>query len=200
MAVAAKAKAAPRTVTRDEPEARMPDRAPERDPTKIYTRDGRVVDLERIKRQSDDRFDLRALGIFAPAGWVYEWRTVKIKNAEYTKGIVDDAEAGWTAVPADRHPGKIMPMGYKGAIEQEGCMLMERDERLTAMSRRMQNKSANEQLNVSRSMSGLMARAAPNSGAITDFDHGAAQKATGVSIERIPMGDPTKNYNYTLDE
>jgi hypothetical protein len=199
MAVAAKAKAA-RTVTRDEPEARMPDRTPERDPNKIYTRDGRVVDLERIKRQSDDRFDLKALGVFAPAGWVYEWRTRKIKNADWTKAHVDDAEAGWTPVPANRHPGKIMPMGFEGAIEQEGMMLMERDARLTAMSRRMQSKEANEQLNVSRSMSGLLQRAAPNSGAITDFDHGAARNATGVGIERIPMGDPTKNYNYTLDE
>lgn len=196
MAVAKAAKPAPRLATRPEPEARMP----ERDPNVILTRDGKPVDLNRIKNQSDDRLDLKALGIFAPAGWTYEWRTRFIKNAPYIKQQVDDEARGWTPVPASRHPGRIMPNGYEGPIEQDGLMLCERDDRLTAMSRKAEKKLANEQLNISRSMTGLMQRATPNSDGVMDFSNAEAQKATGVHISRTPMGDPNKSYTYALDE
>ena len=202
MAAAAQKKAAPRTATRPEPEARMPDRMPERDPNIIYTRDGKPVELGRVVNQSVDRLDLKAMGIFAPDGWTYEWRTRMVKNAPWTQQIVDDEQAGWTPVPAERHPGKIMPNGYQGSIEYNGLMLMERDVRLTALSRRASEREANGQLKVARDMQGLMRNAAPNSGAVMDFEHGEAQKATGVRTERIPMGDPnrSKGYTYTLDE
>jgi hypothetical protein len=207
MAVAAKSKTAARTPTRPEPEtARIPEsrmaaeeRTPERDPNKIYTRDGRVVDLERVKRQSDDRLDVAAMGIIAPQGWVYQWRTRSVKNAPWVQAIADDEEAGWTPVPADRHPGKIMPRGHQGPIEYNGLMLMERDARLEALAQAYRLKAANEQLTVSRSMAGLMHRAAPGAGAIADFDHGAAQRATGVKIERQARTNDAQ-YNYTLDE
>ena len=107
-------KAKARTVSREElpvaEEARMPDR----DPNAIYSRDGRRVDLNALQRQlrGDDRFDLARWGIAAPDGWVYEWRTRTIKNVEARDQIVDDEQAGWTAVPAERHPGKIMPAGH----------------------------------------------------------------------------------------
>lgn len=198
------AKAKARTVTRDpEPEAapRMEEaRMPERDPNKIYTRDGREVDLGRVKSQNDDRLNIAAMGIVPPPGWTYEWRTRSVKNAPWTQAISDDEERGWTPVPASRHPGKIMPRGFDGPIEYNGLMLMERDQRLTAMAKRHEKKAADDQLKISRSMTGLMERAAPNSGAVMDFNHGEARGATGVGIERIPMGDPVKNYQYTLDE
>jgi hypothetical protein len=198
--------AAPRTVTRDEPAARMApprvaeDRAPERDPNVIYTRDGKPVDLQRIKNQHDDRFNLAQLGVVAPKGWTYEWRTTKIKGAEATRQIVDDAQRGWTPVPASRHPGKIMPITYDGPIETDGLMLMERDERLTSLSRAHERKAANDQLNISRSMTGLMQRANPNVDMMFDQSDLSAQRGTGVKIERIPMGDPSKKYSYALDE
>lgn len=202
MAVA-KAKAAARSPTREElPEARMPERAPARapDPNAILTRDGRAVDMERIKSQSDDRFDIGALGIFAPKGWSYEWRTRTVKGAVWTDAIAEDEQRGWTPVPANRHDGKIMPRGYDGPIERGGLMLMERDERLTAMSVAYQKRDANEQLNISRSMTGLMQRANPNVDMLFDQSDASAQSATGVKITRVPMGDPKKNYTYSLDE
>ena len=205
MAVAARAaKAAPRTVTRDEPEPRIAEaRAPERDPNKIYTRDGREVDVGRVQRQSDDRLDLASIGVFPPQGWTYEWRTRSVKGAPWTQAIADDEESGWTPVPASRHPGKIMPRGFEGPIEFNGLMLMERDVRLTMLAKAARDKAANEQLQISRSMQGLMQRAAPNSGAITDFDHGQAQRATGFRKVSEPENSgfiTQRNYQYTLDE
>ena len=199
MAVAKKA-VAPRTPGREEaPEARMP----ERDPNKIYTRDGREVDLKHAIKQNDDRLDLAAMGIFPPKGWTYEWRTRMVKNAPWTQAISDDEQAGWTPVRAETHPGKIMPRGYQGPIEYNGLMLMERDERLTALSQRHREAAANEQLNISRSMTGLMKNAAPNSGAIMDFDHGEARKATGFRKTAEPENSgfvKGRNYSYSLDE
>lgn len=178
----------------------MPDRMPERDPNVIYNRDGKAVDLGRVVNQSVDRLDLKAMGIIPPEGWTYEWRTVTVKNAPWTQQIVDDEQAGWTPVHASKHPGKVMPVGYDGPIEYNGLMLKERDNRLTALSHAASKREANSQLKVARDMQGLMRNAAPNSGAVMDFEHGSARGATGVRTERIPMGDPTKNYNYVLEE
>lgn len=205
MALKAATKSAPRTVTRDEPAARMAsarvaeERAPERDNV-IRTRDGRAVDLARIKNQNDDYTNLAAMGVFPPKDWTYEWRTKMVKNAQWTKAVVADGMAGWTPVPASRHPGCIMPMGFDGPIEHEGQILMERDDRLTALSRARQDADANTQLNISRSMTGLMQRAVPNVDMLFDQGDLSAQRGTGVKIERIPMGDPNKKYTYALDE
>lgn len=177
-----------------------PARGPERDPNKIYTRDGRVVDVQRVINQEDDRFNLEKLGIKAPPGWTYEWRVVKIKGAEATRQMVDDEARGWTPVPASRHPGTVMPLGYDGPMERDGLMIKERDARLTALARASEKKSAAEQLNISKSMTGLMARFTPNVADIFDATDAAALRGTGVKTERIPMGEPNKNYVYTLDE
>ena len=207
MAVAAtKAKAAPpRTVTRDEPAPRVAEaRAPERDPNKIYTRDGREVDLGRIQNQDNDYSNLAGIGVFPPQGWTYEWRTISIKGAEYTEGIVNDQERGWTPVPSSRHDGKIMPRGHTGPIIKGGQMLMERDDRLTAMSRAAERRQANEPMINSRSrMSGAMLNAAPNSGAVLDHNAAAAQRGTFVRKVAEPENSGVitqRNYNYTLDE
>lgn len=202
MAVAATKTKAPRTVSRDEPEApRMEARMPERDPNKLYARDGREIDLNYIANQhNDDYTNLAAMGIVAPEGWVYEWRTRTVKNTEYTKGIVRDAKAGWTPVPASRHPGTVMPIAHEGNIEHDGQMLMERPAKAVVLSRQTDRHMANSQLGVARDMQGLAQRAAPNSGAVMDFNHESARGATGVRTERIPMGDPSKNYQYTLEE
>ncbi len=202
MAVAAKTKAAPRTTTRDEPEARAPERAqPARDPNTIYTRDGRPIEMERIKNQNSDYSDLASFGIVPPDGWVYGWRTVSVKNAPAIQEIADDESRGWTPVPASRHPGKIMPRGFDGAIQYGAMMLKERPAQAEAYSRQQERMAAQSQLNISRSMTGLMQRASPNSDMLFEQD-ATAQRGTGVKIERIPMGDPnrSKNYNYTLEE
>lgn len=201
MAVAKSAAKTPRTATREPDAPRMEARMPDRDPHAIYTRDGRKIDLAQVAGQDDDYTNLAKMGVFPEPGWTYEWRTRKIKNAEYTKGIVADHQAGWTPVPASRHPGKLMPVGFDGPIEHDGQMLMERPTVAVQISRKVQGKSANEQLQISRSMTGLMQRAVPNAPAdMLDFNSGDATRSTGVKIDRIPMGDPVKNYQYTLDE
>lgn len=201
MAVA-KAKTQSRAQVRPEPEARTPER-PAR-PDQILTRDGRPVDLARVTRQNDDYTNLAAIGIFPPKGWVYQWRTVKVKGADYHKGIVNDGETGWTPVPASRHPGKLMALGHDGPImnDDRSQMLMERDERLEAMAVAERNRAANAQLHISRSMTGLLQRTGASSAAfdaIADFNHNDVRGANFVRTEREARTSDAK-YDYSLDE
>ncbi len=190
---------APQVASRDIPAA---DRVVSRADNAIRTRDGRIVDLNRLQSQNDDRFDLTKMGVVPERGWTYEWRVVKIKGAEATQQIADDEARGWTPVPADRYPGKIMPMGYKGPIERDGLMLKERDERATAMARHYESKAARDQLQISRSMTGLMSKFTPGAGAIFDQVDNAAERGSFVRTERAPAGTPPdqKNYQYVLEE
>jgi hypothetical protein len=202
--MAVKAKAAPaRTITRDAPVVAAPvERMPERDPHVILNREGKPINIDRITTQNDDRYDLAGRGVVAPDGWVYAWRTVSIKGAPATQEIADDEMRGWTPVPASRHDGKIMPRGHVGNIELGGLMLKERPARAEAISRAASTRAANDQLNISRSMTGLMQRHSPNVNDLFDQADPAAKAASFVRTERIPMGDPnrSKNYTYSLDE
>ena len=191
-----------RTITRDDPaarvpEARTPDRsAPERDPNKIYGRDGREVSLRFTG--DEDRFDLRKMGVFPPDGWTYEWKTKTIKNWEWVDHQVELHQNGWDPVPASRHDGLCMPRGHNGPIERGGMILMERDARLTAQARRVEKQKADEPVRDSRSMAGLMSRQIPGSAAgVTDFEHSAARQASGVRVERQARINDAK---YTLEE
>lgn len=196
-----------RTITRDEGPSRAPssrlsaDRvvpADERDPNKIYSRDGREVTLRFTG--DEDRFNLQTMGIHAPEGWTYEWKTKTIKNWEWIDHQVELYQNGWTPVPAERHDGRIMPPGHAGNIERGGMILMERPSKLTAMARRVEKAKADEPVRDSRQMAGLMARSLPGVSAESmDFGHDAARQASGVRINREPRVNDGK-YTYTVDE
>jgi hypothetical protein len=203
MAIAAKARKAPVTVGREDVPERAPERTPTRDPNVIYNRLGEPIEMGRILTQDDDKFNLAKMGVAAPEGWTYEWRTRTVKGWEHIEAQVEDAQKGWTPVPADRHDGKIMPKGFKGAIERGGLMLMERPAKVTAMARQYDKRKANEQLQISHSMAGLMQRAAPNSGAILDGNALEAQRGTFTRRVAEPENSgyvTGRNYQYNLDE
>lgn len=180
-----------RIAGRDDGPARMPDR----DPAKVYSRSGREVSLRFTG--SEDKFNLDAMGIRAPDGWTYEWKTKSIKGWEWTSRQVEAYQNGWEPVPADRHDGLIMPPGHKGAIEIGGQILMERPAELTRQARLIEKRMADDPVKQSRSMAGLMSRQVPGINAIGDFSHPAARGATGVNIERSPVRSDGK---YTLEE
>lgn len=210
MAAAPKAARAPRTITRDEGVSRMPDRDPtqdqdrivpaeERDPNKIYSRDGREINGLRFTGD-EDKFDLNHMGIVPPPGWTYEWKTKTIKNWEWRDHQVELYQNGWTPVPAERHDGLVMPRGHDGPIERGGMVLMERPARLTQMARQIEKRKADDPVQQSRSMAGLMSRAVPGvSPDSMDFSVNEAQRFTGVKVSRQAL-TPDTNYKYQLDE
>ncbi len=170
----------------------------ERDPNKIYSRDGREVTLRFTG--DEDRYNLVSMGITPPDGWTYEWKTRTIKNWEWVDHQVELYQNGWTPVPAERHDGRIMPPGHTGNIERGGMILMERPAKLTAMARRVEKSKADEPVRDSRQMAGLMSRSVPGvSPDSMDFGSEAARQASGVRVERTPRVADGK-YNYTVDE
>jgi len=194
-----------RTLTRDEPADRAPDRSlpngfvpPEhRDPNKIYSRDGREVTLKFSG--DEDRFNLEQMGVYPPEGWDYQWKTKTIKNWEWTDHLVELYQNGWTPVPASRHDGKIMQPGHDGNIERGGMILMERDIRLTQRARQMDKRKADEPVRESRQMAGVMSRNVPGvSPDSMDFSSEAARRASGVKVDRVPRLTDSK-YTY-VDE
>ena len=189
-------KTALRPPMRDEPEARTP----ERGDGLIRNRLGEVINVDRVTSQDDDKFDLIRMGIHPEAGWTYEWRVKSIKGAVASEQMVEDAQRGWTPVPAERHDGKCMPKGFAGAIERGGLILCERPAQLTKIARDYERRSANDQVNNSRSMAGLMGRqTSAGSLGIVDFDVGAARGASGVRVEREARQNDAQ-YQYRVDE
>ena len=187
-------KATARTVTRDAPEDRTPDRAPERDNV-IRNRRGEPVSLKFNGNEDLFAFDRSII----PDGWDYQWKVKTVKNWEWVEHQVTLASNGWEPVPAERHDGVFMPRGAKGNIERGGQILMERDMRLTMQARRAERQEANSQLNMSRSMAGLMERSMPGGSGILDYEHPAARGASGVKVERQARTNDA-NYRYQIDE
>lgn len=195
-----------RTLTRSAPAPRVNDSSPvavdrvvppeERDPNKIYSRDGREVTLRFTG--DEDRFNLAAMGIYPPEGWTYEWKAKTVKNWEWTDNQVQLYQNGWTPVPASRHDGAIMPPGHPGNIERGGLILMERDERLTDKARDLDRRRANDPVRNSRQMAGLMAQQTPGiSDDSMDFSSSEARGRSFVRSERNPVSNQGK---YTYEE
>lgn len=186
-----RAPGAQRAPSRDDALDRQDDRGP------ILSRSGKPASIRLTG--GEDRFHVPSE--IVPVGWTYEWKVVKVLGAPDTERIVQASENGWEPVPAERHDGIFMPRGYKGLIERGGQMLMERDDRLTAQARAYECKAAGDQLDISRSMAGLMNRQMPGGSGILDYEHPAARQATGISRSREALGDKRDpGYTYQVDE
>ena len=81
----------------------------------------------------------------APAGWEYQLKAASIAGMENRHHLLAMKRAGWTPVPASRHP-HLMPAGYEGAIEIKGLLLMEKPKILTDRSREIEERDARAQL------------------------------------------------------
>lgn len=79
-----------------------------------------------------------------PDGWTYEWKRHKTAGAEDPTYQVTLRKAGWTPVPAARHP-EMMPAGSNHqVIERKGMLLMERPAEVTAHFRARDNQAARD--------------------------------------------------------
>jgi len=66
-----------------------------------------------------------------PDGWTYQWNTVTVLNEQTSNMQLHMYANGWRPVPAERHPGRWMPIGAKGEILVNGLRLEERPASLT---------------------------------------------------------------------
>lgn len=132
--------------------ARVPTRQPSRDTSRETGRGGRVVVTGRSGEQLSRSRSATGIDPFhinpeiIPPGWEYQWNAVTVfGNAEV---LADQSltmnEQGWRAVPADRHPGRYMPVGHKGSIIRNGLRLDERPKALSDEARAEDLEAANK--------------------------------------------------------
>jgi hypothetical protein len=81
-----------------------------------------------------------------PDGWSYQWKRHTIYGQEDPAYQVQLARAGWTAVPASRHP-EMMPAGTAdGVITRKGMILMECPSEIIEERRGIEFRQAREQV------------------------------------------------------
>lgn len=104
--------------------------------------------LEHTKGTSDgtDEFFFDRTAI--PEGWDYEWKRKSTANQEDPAYQVQLSNAGWTAVPAARHPEMMPSTGHFETIERKGMILMERPLVITDRARMLERRKALEQVRV----------------------------------------------------
>ena len=163
--------------------ARSPTHEPIRSPvrssgkTETIGRNGEV--LSRKRTAAGDIFAIADNLI--PKGWEYQWCAISVVGN--TEILLDQnlmfAENGWRAVPADRYPGKFMPVGHKGSIVRGGQMLMERPKSLSDEARAEDIRLARQLIsdrNESLKLSGMKRQMADG------FEMGGKYRGTGGDI------------------
>ena len=83
-----------------------------------------------------------------PDGWSYDWKRFTVLGMEDPAYQVALRRAGWTPVPAARHP-EMMPADSKDeAILRKGMILMERPQEISDEVRAIDKQRARDQVRV----------------------------------------------------
>lgn len=81
-----------------------------------------------------------------PDGWTYEWKRFSTVNKEDFAYLNAQKRAGWTPVPAERHPDKVPDDQKDGNILFKGMILMERPTEIVEERKAMLNRLARAQV------------------------------------------------------
>lgn len=114
-----------------------------------------------------------------PAGWTYQWRRQTVAGKEDPHYMVGLKRSGWREVPASRHP-EMMPIGWSGAIEKKGLVLMELPEILVTRKQDADKREAIDQL---RNSEAMLREAPPNTA--TRDDPGLTRAGLNVAKRTI---------------
>lgn len=119
-------------------EVRQTARDPARDTLRpingvYYDENGVPLTRSRPSAGTEDLMEIPANEI--PEGWEYQWNTMTVYNEPMTSEVNNMWANGWRPVPAERHPGRIMPLGHKGEIIHKGARLEMRPKYLSDEAR-----------------------------------------------------------------
>lgn len=81
-----------------------------------------------------------------PDGWTYEWKRHSMYGKEDPAYHVQILRAGWSPVPATRHPEMMPDQGSYNTILREGMILMECPTEIVEERRRIDLKNARDQV------------------------------------------------------
>lgn len=120
-------------------------------------------ELSRTRPVNSDVYDVPKE--IVPQGWDYQWNPVEVLGKPLSAIEANIALAmhqnGWRDVPADRHPGRFMPLGHKGAIIRDSLVLQERPMALTLEARAEELTKARAQVNDQIAQLGLSEKLPP---------------------------------------
>lgn len=117
-----------------------------------------------------------------PDGWTYEWKTHTIFGKVDPTYQVTLARRGWEPVPSSRHP-ELMPVGTdEKNITRKGMILMERPKEVTEEVRRIEKKSAKNQVRAKEEQLSM----APQ-GQFERSNKDSSMVKVGRSFESIPV-------------
>ena len=135
---------------------------------------------EFLDDEDDDR--LKVPKELIPQGMDYQWVTDSILGQPQPQRRARFERRAWTPVPAERHDGMFMPKGYKGEINVDGLVLMERPLEFSIRARQKEREKAREQVYVREQQ--LRGGDLGNKVAF-DTQHKSVQNRINKSYERI---------------
>lgn len=167
---------------------------PAREPVREEPAAATPVRRQRV-RQGTDRYAFDKAII--PDGWSYEWKRYSVLGQEDPAYMAELHQLGFSPVPAERHPGLFLPVGYTGSIILGGQILMERPVELEMEAREEDDMRARAQVRGSREQFGMVPQARGFEG---PSQHPSAARNSFVrsSYERVDA--PAVKYEPSIDE
>lgn len=116
-----------------------------------------------------------------PDGWTYEWKRHTVYGQEDPAYQIQLARAGWTAVPASRHPSMMPHDSSSEVILRKGMILMECPTEIVEERRRADLMAARQQVRHKEAQ-----LAGTPEGTLTR-DHAQARPKINKSYEAMPI-------------
>lgn len=160
-------------------------------------RDGKVI--RRVK-VGDDKFAVppEIIEQMRMDGWVYQWNVVSTLGKEDPVAQATLTRAGWTPVPAERHPGLFLPAGSTGAIVIDGLRLDERPLALEEEAQRESKQEAWNAVNGARKQFGMKTTVAGFEHADTS-NHPDVRRGSYAKVSRVHEVTPKPKYEMSVD-
>jgi len=170
----------------DEPKrrGRPPGRAKEA-PAPVKAKNSRLPDdFVYTVDEDEDRLNgpIKSGEASVPEGMSYQWVTDSIFGQLQPQRRSRFERKGWMSVPAERHDGVWTPRGYKGEINVDGLVLMERPAEYTKMAHDHDKRKAREQVWVKEQQ-----LRGGDVGTTLDSRHQSALKSNRISKSYEPL-------------
>jgi hypothetical protein len=143
----------------------------------------KAQEYDNLPHEDEDRLKVPPEAI--PDGWDYQWVVDSVLGQPMPQRRARFERRGWRPVPSERHDGMFMPIGYKGEINVDGVVLMERPMEYTRQARKKEAMKAAEQVYVREAQM----RGGDMPGVAFDTQHKSVQNRVSKSYERVNVPD-----------
>ena len=158
--------------------------------------------IRRVKTSTNDQYFVpdHIKAKYAEEGYELQWNAISVLGKDDHGHQARMFNAGWRAVPAERHPGVWLPAEAKGDIVIGGLRLEESPVQLVNEYRMEEKQAADDQVNGSRKQFGFAPTARGFEGADTS-NNPAVRQNTFARRTMVHVDDaPKPKYEVSLDD